>query len=1409
MARLFISHSSANNAAALALRDWLYEQGFRNDVFLDIDPERGLVPGVQWQHALKAAADRCEAVLFLVSPAWLDSKWCLAEFLLAKSLHKCIFGLTIEPVPIERLPVEMTAEWQLCELVGEDRFRTFEVDVGVQHQKVAFRETGLELLRRGLQRAGLDAHSFPWPPPNERNRAPYPGLRALEPQDAAIFFGRDAMIVRGLDRIRGLIEGGVEKLLVVLGSSGSGKSSFLRAGLWPRLARDDVSFLPLPPIRPESAVISGNSGLAMALSGAFERLGEKRSPGRIKVALAEGGLGALLDELSVLATRRLVSLDETQAAPAIILSIDQAEELFNPEGAAEASTFLEQLAQVLAPANETSARRILVLATMRSDRYELLQAEPHLLSVKQDLFNLPPIAPSEFKSVVEGPAHRVVESGGRLSIDPALTEQLVADAQGADALPLLAFTLERLYADFGSDGDLTLADYQKVGGVQGSIEAAIAGALAEPGRAPAIPAAKEAQLAAMRAAFIPWLARIDPESGVPMRRVARRDEIPEGSRAIVERLVGTRLFVADRRNGIDVIEVAHESLLRQWPALTAWLEADAEDLKVVDVVERAAAEWARNGRHEAWLDHRAERLSAADRLALRDDFRKRLGAEGADYLAACRAREEAERRAKEEALAREQARLAEIATAQSRTARLQRTARWMLAAMALVVVAGLALGWWQRQVNLAQELELEHGRINLLAGLSSVERLRGNADGALRLATFGARLDLKRKRAPAATSPALAALAAAVSQVSWRFNLSGHSDVVTHVAFDRDGTRIVTSSWDNTARIWNATTGAEIATLRAGAGAFMSAVFSNDGSKVVVALWDNTARVLDARSGQELALLKGHEAGVWYASFSPNDARVVTASWDKTARVWDANTGREIAVLRGHSREVHTARYNRSGTRIVTASEDHSARIWDAATGKEIAALEGHDQQVMSAAFSPDGSEIVTGAFDNTARIWDANTANQKLVLRGHEGRVSAASFSGDGGWVVTSSMDRTARIWDATSGKELMVLRGHEDQVTSAAISPDRAHVVTSSRDRTVRVWDVAGSKQIGLLEGHSGGVMSATFSPDGSKILTSSNDSTARIWDAPSEKDEPLVLAGGKDPIILRGHSGRVPSAAFNPDASLIVTAATDKTARIWQAATGKEIAVLEGHDGPVVFAAFNPSGTRIVTASEDKTARIWDVQTGKEVAVLRGHEDKVYSAVFSPDGKQVLTAAWDKNAFIWDAQTGEKVGALQGHESPVHSATFSPDGRRIVTASWDTTAWIWDATTRRQIAILRGHEAGVISAWFSRDGSRIVTASEDKTVRIWEAATAREITVLRGHEDEVWFASFSPDGSRVVSAAVDRTARIWNTRFAMMPLMELLDVVCMRMLGGLSKLTRDEMRLAGYPETAPVIDVCEELQ
>jgi hypothetical protein len=247
MARIFLSHSSGNNAEAIALRDWLISHGW-DDLFLDLDPERGLKAGERWQAALKRAAERCELVIFLVSPEWAASKWCLAEFLLAKNLNKRIFGVVVEPTPLGDMPVEMTAEWRLVDLTAGNR--DYKVTVtpppGDKTETVGFAEDGLERLRIGLMQAGLDARYFAWPPEDDSERAPYRGLEPLEAKDAGIFFGRDGPTIVGLDLLRGLREAAPPRLLVILGASGAGKSSFLRAGLLPRLARESQHFLPLP-----------------------------------------------------------------------------------------------------------------------------------------------------------------------------------------------------------------------------------------------------------------------------------------------------------------------------------------------------------------------------------------------------------------------------------------------------------------------------------------------------------------------------------------------------------------------------------------------------------------------------------------------------------------------------------------------------------------------------------------------------------------------------------------------------------------------------------------------------------------------------------------------------------------------------------------------------------------------------------------------------------------------------------------------------------------------------------------------------------------------------------------------------------------------------------------------------------
>jgi WD40 repeat protein len=1406
MSRIFLSHSSKDNFEAVALGDWLLENGW-DDVFLDLDPAQGIHPGERWERKLYEQAAECAAVLFLVSSDWLASDWCRREYELARKLNKRIVVVLIDKTPIVDLPQFLKDTHQAVSLaLGEDHI-VFHAKMPVTHEEghVTFSAEGLARLKAGLTQAGLDPRFFAWPPEDEPARAPYRGLEPLEAKDAGVFFGRDAPVVEALDALRGLHEAACPRLFVILGASGAGKSSFLRAGLLPRLARDD-NFLSLPAIRPERAAITGANGLVAALAGAAAKADLATTRAQIREA-ATGGAEALRPILRDIASR-------SDAKPTLILAVDQAEELFRAEGAAEGELLLTLLHDLTASDDPA----VIALFAIRSDSLDALEHAKSLEGRRPKTFALLPMPRGAYQTVIERPAQRLAKTGRKFEIDPGLTQALLEDLEkggGSDALPLLSFTLEQLYRDHEPAGRISQEDYQKFGRLKGAIDAGLARALVEADKDARIPRDSDARLLLLRRGLIPWLAGVDPETRTPRRRIARTAQIPSEARPLIDLLVEQRLLTrdVDAETGEATIEPAHESLLRQWGGLKSWLDEDFGLLATLEGVQRAARDWDANARAPAWAAHGGVRLVEADRLEARPDLTALLSATDRAYVATCRDKEKAAREA-EAALLR-----AEVDLQREKTRNVRRVA-WissvgLIAALGLAGLAGLE---WQSAER--REAEAKSAAMTALStnALPSSPTLAQK----FALAAWPRRSqDLKPK-----LEITLRALGAGIVQSRERKILRGHDAVVVRAAFSQDGGRVVTASWDNTARVWDAASGQQIAVLRH-EGKVTSAIFSPDGTQVVTAPEDKTARLWDAATGKQISVLRGHSGTVMTAAFSPDGRRVVTASEDETARLWDAATGRQVTVLHGHGSVVMTAAFSPDGRRVLTASSDWTARLWDTATGQQMAVMQGHDERVLMAAFSPDGKRVVTASWDRTARIWDAAAGKQLFVLRGHDREVVSASFSPDGSRVVTASEDRTARVWDAATGQQIVVLRGHGGNVWSAAFSPDGMRIVTASGDKTVWLWDAASGRQLAILR-HEGVVSMAAISSDGMRVVSASEDKTARLWDAATgqavavlndESDEVrsvgfsadsrrLVIASkdnslriwdamtGQVVVVLRGHEGEVRKAGFSADGTLVITASWDKSARLWNAATGRQIAVLR-HDNAVASAAVSPDGTRVATASDDGTARLWDAATGSQLAVLR-HDNKVVSAEFSRDGGRIVTASDDKSARLWDAATGQQLAVLR-HEGRVASASFSPDGTRVVTACDDKTIRIWAVTTGRQVAsfdhdgglegtalspdgtrivttpdnktarlwdvmtgqsvaVLR-HDNRVSSARFSNDGRRVVTASWDKTARLWDAATGRPIAVLRGHEEVIWSAAFSAEGNRIVTAASDKTARLWD--------------------------------------------------
>jgi WD40 repeat protein/serine/threonine protein kinase len=1228
--------------------------------------------------------------------------------------------------------------------------------------------------------------------------SPFKGLNFFDYEDAPIFHGRTKAIGEVLEALETQVRA-QKPFVLVVGASGSGKSSLVRAGALPLLTQphtiEGIGLWRWAVTRPGAGGSGGDCFDALARSllelaalpalrdpestNAVRDLGNelREHPGsfafRVRDALDHAARewkiqhshdleerertlrAAGRSEDAEFARQRRETLEQPKARLALV--VDQLEELFT-------TGFSPEVRQIyiFSLVSLVKSGRVFILATLRSDFYPSYQEFPDLIELTGPAgkFDLRPPTAYEMGNMIRLPAEaagmdfeRDRETGQRL--DDALRD--VASVT-PESLPLLEHVLSLLYDKQAErcDGMLRWADYNELGQLKGALarHAEAVFCTLQPDEQKAFPLV-------MR--YLVTLGHGEEE--VPNRRTVpyhdfialetANAEQKAGAKAFVDLFIRNRLLIADTDpQGEVTVSIVHEALLREWQRITDWLKQNREFLRMRGRLEASMRQWKLMERHRDYLLPAGLPLAEAEKLI--DEFGNSLNREQLDYISASIAEQTRKRGLR------------------------NRIRNLVTVGFALLAIAAGGFAWVAKhQMHEAERVtrrlhkqlsEASWGSFNEAErqfqlgewgeGIALLSRaIKFNPENLVASERFFQELIIHRQNAlpPFATSfshqdgvsdavfsrDGARILTASRDKTAKLWDAASgkliasfaHQDGVIRAAFSPDGARVLTASADHTAKLWDAASGKLIASF-AHQDRINDAVFSPDGGRILTASADNTAKLWDAATARLTASFV-HEGSVESAVFSPDGVRILTASADGTAKLWDASSGALIATFaRGNS--LYIARFSPDGTRILTASADNTAKLWDTVSGNLIVSL-AHQGAVEDAMFSPSGGRILTASWDKTAKLWDA-VSGRLIASFPHQDGVIHAVFSPDGARVLTASWDKTAKLWDAASGK-LITSFAHQDRVNNVLFSPDGDRILTASSDNTAKLWDATVSRHIASFI-HGDRINGAEFSPNGNRILTASSDSTARLWDADSGKL-----------IISLGHLDRVSDATFSPNGARIATASWDETAKLWDAASGKLLAFLAHHD-PVSHVAFSPDGGRILTVAS-RNATVWDAASGKLIASFL-HQDQVTDAAFSPNGSQILSASADNTANLWDAATGKLILSFT-HQDEVSRAAFSPDGTRILTASRDRTARLWDAASGKLIASF-AHQDRVNNAVFSPDGNRVLTASWDKTAKLWDAASARLIASF-AHQDGVYDAVFSPDGTRVLTASADKTARLWD--------------------------------------------------
>ncbi|WP_439663084.1 nSTAND1 domain-containing NTPase [Lentzea sp. HUAS TT2] len=1136
------------------------------------------------------------------------------------------------------------------------------------------------------------------PPQEDDSVCPYMGLSAFGPQDANWFFGRERATNALLDRLN---ENGITMLV---GASGAGKSSLMKAGVLPRLGKEAVVISPGTDPLKELAL------QAPELTHALE--------------------AAESDVLTDIAREVQTAVGDR------VVIVDQFEEAFTLGGD-------ENRLRIFVQALHAAAGKTAVVLGVRADFYARCLDFPELAEALQTRqMVLGAMSAAEVRDAVTSPA-----KAAGLQLEAGLVDLMLRDlgthnrrgkdAYDAGALPLLSHALlvtwQRRQA-----GRLTIAGYRAAGGIQGAVATTAERAwsdLDEPARA----AAKQLLLR---------LVRVGDDTQDTRRRSSRHSLLeaaailPATERAL-EVLTHARLITTDA----DSVEITHEALLQAWPRLRSWIDEDRAGNLTRQRLEEDAATWSTHD-HDSSLLYRGARLEGVrqqqDVTTIAKEFvrtserqhRKSvwlrrsavalvavfaLIAAGAAVIAVNQRNDAQFRQVVAEA-----DRL--TGSDPSLSAQFLMVAHRMRPDDQGVVAKLLSI----QQVPLAVPLVGHTGAIYLTTF---------SPDGTL-LATASydrtARLwDVRDRSRPKEIAV-----------------ISEHTNWLSSAVFSPDGKILATTGQDATIRLWDVrdpSSPQALETIQTGNGPSYLLEFSPDGTLLAAANEDGSARLWDVRdpantrpSGEPL---RDHAAAVRSLAFSPDGRTLATTGDDQTIRLWDVATRARVGKpMEGHTLGIHSVAFSGDGKLLASGADDKTVRLWDPSTQEPVGQpLVGHTGPVWSVKFSPDGRVLASGASDATARLWSLSDPEapsplgRPLSARG--AGVFAVGFSPDGASLATGSLENAVNLWSLPRA----MLLGHSSQVTTPSFSPDGKIVATGSSDKTVRLWDVTDPHrphQIGPpLTGHERTVSRPRFRHDGKVLATAAGDKTVRLWDL----SDPLHVKPLGEPIVLTNRFSAW--AVFRPDGEVLLTSNTDESVRLWDVHDPSKPTPLgeplTGHDAYVNDAEFSPDGRTVATASSDKTTRLWDVSDPSRPRQLGGpivDPQVVGQAIFTADGGTLITAGQNKVIRFYDIRDREHpvlISELSGHTGTISSLSISADGRTLVSSSADRTFRLWDIGNPAAPSYLGQQIAGDWAAeplaQFSPQGKVLATGNADSVVRLWDLDVEHEIaricTATRG--------------------------------------------------------------------------------